>query len=65
MNTGHIYGSVTNMMMVLKMQRKGKYLNTLERYYIYKMRKDGLQMNDACIDNHNPIFEIVQEENSR
>jgi hypothetical protein len=38
------------------MQRKGKHLNTLERYYIYKMRKNGTQMNDT----HNPIFEIIQ-----
>jgi hypothetical protein len=46
----HTYRSVTNMMKVLKIQRKGKYLNTLERY--------RLQMNDTCINTHNPIFEI-------
>jgi hypothetical protein len=65
LNTGHTYGSVTNTMKALKTQRKGKHLNTLERYYIYKMRKTGIQMNDACIDTHNPIFEIIQEENNR
>jgi hypothetical protein len=65
LNEGHTYGSVTNTMKVLKTQRKGKHLNTLKRYYIYKMRKDGLQMNDACIDTRNPIFEIIQEENNR
>jgi hypothetical protein len=52
------------MMKALKTQRKGKHLNTLERYYIYKMRKKGTQMNDGCIATHNPIFEIIQEENN-
>jgi hypothetical protein len=52
-------------MKALKTQRKGKHLNTLERYYIYKMRKNGTKMNDACIDTQNPIFEIIQEENNR
>jgi hypothetical protein len=52
------------MMKALKTQRKGKHLNTLERYYIYKMRKNGTQMNDACIDTNNPIFEIIQEKNN-
>jgi hypothetical protein len=65
LNSGHTYGSVTDMMKVLKTQRKGKHLNTLERYYIYKMRKNGIQVKDACIDTHNPIFEIIQEENNR
>jgi hypothetical protein len=35
LNTGHTYGSVTNTTKVLKTQRKGKHLNTLEKYYIY------------------------------
>jgi hypothetical protein len=62
LNMGHTYGSVSNTMKVLKMQRKGKHLITLERYYIYKMRKNGFQMNDACIDTHNPIFLMIQED---
>jgi hypothetical protein len=61
LNMGHTYGSVTDMMKVLKSQKKGRHLNTLERYYIYKMRKNGIQMNDACIETHNLIFEIMQE----
>jgi hypothetical protein len=39
LNTGHTYGSITDTKKALKTQRKGKHLNTLERYYIYKMRK--------------------------
>jgi hypothetical protein len=65
LNTEHTYGSITNTTKVLITQRKGKHLNALERYYIYKMRKDGLQKNDSCIDTHNPIFEMIQEVNNR
>jgi hypothetical protein len=32
---GHTYASITNTMKVLKTERKGKLLNTLERYYMY------------------------------
>jgi hypothetical protein len=35
LNMGHTYGSITDMMKDLKTQRKGRHLNTLERYYIY------------------------------
>jgi hypothetical protein len=41
LNTGHTYKSVTDMMKVLKTQRKGKHLNALERYYIYRMRRNN------------------------
>jgi hypothetical protein len=37
--------------------RKGKHLNTLERYHIYKDSKKKLHMNDTNIDTYNPIFE--------
>jgi hypothetical protein len=34
-NTGHAYGSIADAMKVLKTERKGKHLNTLEKYHIY------------------------------
>jgi hypothetical protein len=55
LNTGHAYGSRADTIKVLKMERKGKHLNTLEKYHIYKMSKDGLQMDDTYIDTYNPI----------
>jgi hypothetical protein len=65
LNTGHAYGSMTNTMKVLKTEKKGKHLNTLEKYHIYKTSKEGLQMNDTYINIHNPIFEVIQEINDR
>jgi hypothetical protein len=62
---GHTYESITDTVKVLKTVRKGKHLNTLERYCVCKMSEGRLQMNDACIDTHNLIFEIIQEVNNR
>jgi hypothetical protein len=37
--------------------RKGKHLNTLEKYHIYEVSKKNLHTNDTNIDTYNPIFE--------
>jgi hypothetical protein len=36
--------------------RKGKYLNTLERYHIYEINKENLHMNDTHIDTHTLLY---------
>jgi hypothetical protein len=58
LNTGHTYGTITDTMEIIKTERKGRYLNTLERY-IYEIRKDNLHINDTNIDIHNPIFKAL------
>jgi hypothetical protein len=40
-------------------------MNTLERYHTHKISKNKLHMNDTYIDTHNPIFEILQEIDTR
>jgi hypothetical protein len=65
LNTGHTYGNIADTMKVLKTEKKGKHLNTLEKYHIYKTSKEGLQMNDTYIDTHNTIFKVIQEINNR
>jgi hypothetical protein len=52
LNTGHTYGSIADTMKVLKTEKKGRHLNTLEKYHIYKTSKEGLQMNDTYIDKN-------------
>jgi hypothetical protein len=44
-NTGYSYGSITDIMKVIKIEKKGKHLNTLGKYHICKISKDGLQMD--------------------
>jgi hypothetical protein len=33
LNTGHRYGTISNTMKIMKAGKKGKHLNTLEKYY--------------------------------
>jgi hypothetical protein len=58
-NTGYTYGTITDTMEIMKTERKGRYLNTLERYHIYEISKDNLHMNDTNVDIHNPIFKAI------
>jgi hypothetical protein len=48
-------------MEVITTGKQGKHLNTLERYHIYKINREGLYMNDVHIDTHNPIFQVIHE----
>jgi hypothetical protein len=46
-------------MQVIRTERKGKHLNTLEKYHIQKISKERLHMNDTYNETHNPIFETL------
>jgi hypothetical protein len=48
---------ITDTMEIITTGRKGKHLNTLEKYRIYKVSKKNLHVNDTNIDTYNPIFE--------
>jgi hypothetical protein len=61
LNTGHAYGTITDTMDIITAGRQGKYLNTLERYHIYKISRKNLHLNETHIDTHSPIFEALHE----
>jgi hypothetical protein len=61
LNTGHTYGSITDTMDVISTGKKGRYLNTLEKYHFYKININNLHMNDTHVNVHNPIFQIIHE----
>jgi hypothetical protein len=46
---------------VIRTGRKGRHLNTLEKYHIYKIISNNLHMNDTHIEAHNPKFQTVHE----
>jgi hypothetical protein len=50
LNIGHSYRNITDTMEIIKIERKGKHLNTLEIYHIYKISKEGIHMNDMHDD---------------
>jgi hypothetical protein len=58
LNTGHAYGTITDTMDIIKTGRKGKHLNTLEKYHICRISKDNLHMNDTYIDTYETLHEL-------
>jgi hypothetical protein len=60
----HPYETITDTMNIVRTQKKGKHLKTLEKYHIYKISKNNLHTNDTNIDTHNPIFRTLQQINT-
>jgi hypothetical protein len=58
LNTGHTHNIITDTMDVIKI-KKGKHLNTLEKYHVHKIIKDRLHVKDISVDTYNPIFEAL------
>jgi hypothetical protein len=59
LETGHAYGTIKDTLNILHYEKKGPLMNTLERFHIHKLTKDGLQLNDTYADTHNPIFDLI------
>jgi hypothetical protein len=57
--SNHILSTITDTMDVMRTGRKGRQLNNLEKYHIYKISRNNLHMNDTHIEIHNPIFQTV------
>jgi hypothetical protein len=61
LDAGHAYNTINQTMDVLHIESKGKKLNTLERFEIYKLTKNALQLNDTHTVTHNPIFDVIRK----
>jgi hypothetical protein len=59
LNTGHEYGNIESTSNILNVQKKGAFLNTLEKYHIYKKQKTNNLLNESGTDTYNPIFELL------
>ena len=46
-------------MKILHINKKGKMMNTLENFYVYKETKANNQINDKGIFRHNIIFDTI------
>jgi hypothetical protein len=51
-------GPITDTMVILHIEKKGRLMNTLEKFYIHKLSKNNLQLNDTYTDINNPIFDL-------
>jgi hypothetical protein len=61
LNTGHTYGTITDTMDIIRKGKKGRHLNTLEKYHIYKVSKTNIHLNDTHNEAHNLIFQVMHE----
>jgi hypothetical protein len=52
LDTGHALGTMEETMDVVRIGRKGQYLNTLEKYYIYKISKQKLLNRIPFLKNY-------------
>jgi hypothetical protein len=59
-NSGHERAHNISQMEILETQCKSPYLNTLEKFHIFKCRKKGPIMNEMQFDLYNPIFEVIE-----
>jgi hypothetical protein len=50
---------IENTMKIFKFQEKGKYLNALEKFNVYKANKSGMLLNDNFTEISNPIFDLI------
>jgi hypothetical protein len=46
-------------MQVIRTERKGKHLNTIEKYHMHKISKERLHMNGTYNETHGAIFETL------
>jgi hypothetical protein len=60
LNTPHTYGTITDIMDVIRKGRKGRHQNTLEKY-VYKISKTKVHLNDTHNETHNPKFQAIQK----
>jgi hypothetical protein len=58
-DTGHTYGTIIGTSEVFHTKKKGKLLNSKERFHIYNFSKQKRQMNDTFADTHNPILNLI------
>jgi len=50
---------MNEIMEVVHIAKKGRMLNTLEKFYIYRETKRSSQIKDKLIIQSNPIFEVL------
>jgi hypothetical protein len=60
---GHAFGPIDSIMGILHTANKGRMLDTLEKFYIYRETQLGIQINDKLTVQTNSIFEAIVQNN--
>jgi hypothetical protein len=64
LENNHSIGPIDNIMEVLYSTNKGKLIDTIERFHIYKETCKNNQINDKNTAKPNIIFETIVRENA-
>jgi hypothetical protein len=48
-------------MTIVRKAKKGKFLNSLEKYYIFLASKQEIHMNEFNVNHGNPIYEMMYQ----
>ena len=56
---GHSFGPMDNVMDIVHIAKKGKMLDTLKIFYIYRETQNKNKINDKLTVQTNPIFEVL------
>jgi hypothetical protein len=59
---GHTNGNIEKTLTVLRKANKGKFLNNLEKYYIFLTSKTNTHMNEFGTELNNPIYKIIYQQ---
>jgi hypothetical protein len=60
-NTAHNYENIEKIMIILHIEKKGKMLDTLQNSYIYKIAKQGIQINETSTNEANLIHDFINK----
>jgi hypothetical protein len=59
---GHTHGNIEKTLTILRKAKKGKFLNSLEKYYIFLTSKADIHMNEFGIEQNNSIYETIYQQ---
>ena len=66
LENNHSIGPIDSIMEVLHYTRKGKLMDTFERFHIYKETRENIQINDKNTSKPKVIFDVmIRGETSR
>jgi hypothetical protein len=63
LDKGHKRAHNINELEILEIKQKGHILNTLEKFHIFKSKKECNLLNEIQSDMRNPIFEVIEQTN--
>jgi len=61
LENGHERAHNLTDLIILEKRNKGPLLNTLEKFHIFKTKKENILLNDVQFDLNNPIYEVIDQ----